>query len=514
MDIMELLRMLRAGESDRVIARRLEHNRRTVAKYRTWAQEHNLLSGVLPTSHAIHQLLTQTMPAPLPPQQTSSVVCYAAEITDYRDRGMEIAAIQTRLQEVHQHPISYSAVRRFVQQWEPTTSAETFVRVEVKPGSEGQVDFGYAGLMLDPATGQPRKTWVFVLLLSFSRHLYAELVFDQRVETWLLCHRHAFDYLGGVPVRITPDNLKAAILTASFTDPVVQRSYRECAEHYGFLIDPNPPRSPHLKGKVEQGGVHYVKRNFLAGRTPQSITELNHALRVWIEQVAGQRVHGTTRQRPLERFQSIERDMLLPLPSTPYDPAVWKQVTVYRDCYVTFDHAYYSAPYRVVGQQLWVRGGARTVELYTMEHQLLFTHDRATAPGERKTHLDHLPPEKLPGLLLTRETCHLQAATIGPVTTIVVEDLLAHRPEDRLRVAGRLVRLAQTYSRERLERACARAQHYGQSDYPTIKRILQEGLDQQPLLSSTATSAPSAAPRYTFVRQAGEFMTSLLGGVR
>jgi transposase len=79
--------------------------------------------------------------------------------------------------------------------------------VEVPPGSEAQVDFGYAGFFLDPASGVPRKAWLFVMVLSYSRHLYAEVVFDQRVETWLLCHAHAFAAFGGVPARIVLDCL-------------------------------------------------------------------------------------------------------------------------------------------------------------------------------------------------------------------------------------------------------------------------------------------------------------------
>ena len=267
MDISELLRMLRAGESDRAITERLSHNRRTVAKYRAWGQAQGLLAGPLPKPGALHALLEQTLPAPVPPHQTSTLAGYAQEIADLRARGMEIAAIRVRLEERHQHPVSYGAVWRLVRTLTPK-QPETFVRVEVPPGSEAQVDFGYAGRMVDPASGQERRAWVFVLLLSWSRHLYAEVVFDQRVETWLLCHQHAFTWFGGVPARIVPDNLKAAIVRASFTEPVAQRSYRECAEHDGFLIDPNPPRSPNLKGKVEQGGVHYICRNFLAGRTP------------------------------------------------------------------------------------------------------------------------------------------------------------------------------------------------------------------------------------------------------
>jgi hypothetical protein len=345
------------------------------------------------------------------------------------------------------------------------------------------------------------------MVLAFSRHSYAELVFDQRVETWLLCHRHAFAFFGGVPERVVLDNLKAAILHASVHEPVVQRAYRECALHYGFRIDPNPPRSPWLKGKVEQGGVHYVTRNFLAGREPEPLDERNAKLRQWCTDVAGRRVHGTTKRQPLEQFQQFERASLRPLPSTPYDLAIWKQATLHRDCHVVFEGSYYSAPYRLVGgQTLWVRGGSRTVELFGADHQRVATHERATQPGERKTVLAHLPPHKVPGLVLDRESCQVRAASIGPATSAVVEQLLAHRPEDRLKVAQRVLRLAEGHGAHRLERACARAQHYGSADYPTLKRILAGGLDAEPL-----EAAPAARPRpLLFVRQASEFAASVL----
>lgn len=521
MDLLELLRLLRAGESDRAVRDRLGLNRRTVAKYRVWATEQGFLEGALPALGEVRRRLAATQPAVLPPQQTSSVARYTEEIAGYRARGMEVAAIRGRLEEVHGHPISYSAVWRLVQRQEPATP-EAVVRVETAPGSQAQVDFGYAGQMLDPATGKARKTWVFVLVLSWSRHCYAELVFDQRIQTWLLCHRHAFEAFGAVPKGIVLDNLKAAILHACVHDPVAQRSYRECALHYGFLIDPNPPRTPYLKGKVEQGGVHYVKRNFLAGRDgTERIDELNRKLRTWIGETAGQRIHGTTQARPLERFREIEQAAMLPLPATAYDPATWAQLRLYRDCHLTFERAYYSAPFRLIGQQLWVRGGARTVELFTDDHELVATHSRV-GPGERQTNLLHLPPEKVPGLVISRETCQQQARDIGPRTAALVERLLEHRPEDRLRSAGRVLALAKEAGDERLERACARALAYGNEDYPTVKRILAEGLDAEPpLLVLPADRTPScpdtgaaSLPPLAFVRSGREFAESLQGATR
>jgi hypothetical protein len=133
--------------------------------------------------------LRTTLPAVVPPQQASSVAAYWEEVVACWQQGVEIAAIRARLEEAHRQPISYSALWRLVHWLEGTPTPETFVRVEVAPGSEVQVDFGYAGRTLDPATGYLRKTWVFVMVLAFSRHSYAELVFDQRVETWPLGQR-------------------------------------------------------------------------------------------------------------------------------------------------------------------------------------------------------------------------------------------------------------------------------------------------------------------------------------
>jgi transposase len=508
MDIHEVLRLLRDGASDREITSLVGLNRRTVARYRRWATDQQLLAGAVPLPQVaeLAQQLAATLPAVVPPQQTSTVAAYQSEILQLRQQGVELAAIRARLEERHGQPISYDAIWRLVQRLERDRPPEAFVRVEVPPGSEAQVDFGYAGRQLDPATGALRKAWVFVLVLSWSRHLYAEVVFDQSVATWLLCHQHAFSFLQGVPERIVLDNLKAAILHASANEPVVQQAYRECAEHYGFWIDPNPPRTPRLKGKVESG-VHYVKRAFLAGREPTRLDDLNALLRTWCTVVAGQRLHGTTNQRPVVQFQQTEQAALRALPRVPYDLAIWKQVQVPRDGHAVFEGSYYSAPYRLIGQRLWVRGGSRTVDLFDADQRLVATHDRASQPGERHTNPVHLPPHKVPGLLWSRSVCQEQADAMGPATSQVIADLLAHRPVDRLKVAQRVLKLAERHTPERLEQACARALAFGSADYPTIKRILAAGTDAAPVV----IPAPPPTPRnLVFLRQASEFAAGLL----
>jgi hypothetical protein len=337
-------------------------------------------------------------------------------------------------------------------------------------------------------------------------------VYRQDVATWLECHRLAFEFFGGHPDRMVIDNLKAAILRACVNNPLVQRAYREFAEHYDFLIDPNPPACPHLKGKTEQGGVHFVTRNFLAGRDPEPTEELNAKLLSWCLDVAGVRTHGTTQQVPLVRFLEVEQGLLRPLPMEPYDMAVWAEAQLQRDCYLNFDKSYYSAPYRLVGQTLRIRGGNRTVRIYTTNYELVATHDRATEPGQRKTCLEHLPPQKVPGLTITRDVCRLRAEAVGPATEEVVRTLLDSRPVDMRRTAGRLLALAEKCSAARLERACERALAFDDPSYATVKSILKNGLDAVPLVPAQPAPAYQQGC-FAFARQPVEYASALLGGV-
>ncbi len=506
-EIMAMLQHLRAGASNNQIKRELNVSRHTARAYRQWAEEHGLLTGALPPIEELERLRADSFGAPSPPQNVSTVEPYREFVLALYDQGVEIAAIYQRLGD-KAFKGSYSAVYRFIRRQRPNRPDVT-VRVECQPGEEAQVDFGYAGYMLDPETGKRRKSWAFVMTLSFSRHQYVEFVFDQKLGTWLRLHRNALSWFGGVPQRIVIDNLKAGIAQACWQDPQPQLAYRECAEHYGFLIAPCKPRTPQHKGKVEQGGVHYVKRNFLGGREPTSLAQANRDVRAWCLETAGQRTHGTTRKQPLVQFEEIEKTALQPLPAAPYDLAVWKRAKLHHDCYVVFDNAYYSAPFRLVGQQLFVRGGSREVRLYNSDYQLVATHERATEPGQRQTHPDHLPPEKVAGVFLTRETCQAAAADIGPATAEIVETLLADTTLERLPMVRRLLAWRERVGDERLEAACRRALRFGDPSYKTVRGILKQGLESEPEPEPLAATPPAKA----FVRTAVDLFGQKLGGL-
>jgi transposase len=505
-DIHTLLLQIRSNPSDRAVSRLSGLDRRTVHTYRLWAQEQNLLQGPVLSIEELQARREQTFADPLPPQNASTVEPFREIVVKLRRENVPMTTILNRLKE-RGYQGSYASVYRFIQVLEPKTP-DTCVRVETEPGQEAQIDFGEVG-RLPEKDGKRQKVYAFVMTLSWSRHQYLEFVTDQRVETWLSLHVHAFAFFGAVPTRIVCDNLKAAIVKAAIDDPVANRAYAECAEHYGFRIAPCRPRTPQHKGKVERG-IAYVQGSFWAGREWPDLKSVNAAARLWCLGEAGERLHGTTRERPLDRFLQTERERLLPLPNTPYEMAVMKQARLYRDNYLAFDDAYYSAPFRLVGQKLWVRGGIAQVRIYDCEYQLVATHERATKPGERLTHPDHLPQHKLPGLLQTRQSCTELARTVGEATLALVERLLEDPILERLPTAGRLVRLAEKYSPQRLEAACARALRFDDASYTTVKRILHEGLENAALPAPVALLSPEA---FAFARPVEEIFGKQVGGL-
>jgi transposase len=500
----DLIYRLRQGQSDRAVARDTGLSRLTVRKYHERANAAGWLDPATPLPGP-PTLAAALGPPPQPPRTPSTVAPYQALVEAWRAAGVALRTIYDRLAQHHGYTGSYSSVRRFVRQLHPPTPRVT-VRVHSAPGEEAQVDCGAAGRLWDPVRGCERPAYVFVMTLSFSRHQYAELVLDQTVRTWLACHRHAFAHFGGVPKRLVPDTLKAAVLVAALHDPVLGEAYRRLAQHYGCLISPTRPHTPEHKGKVENG-VRFVKRSFLAGQRVTDVVAAHRQLRVWVLERAGTREHGTTHQAPLALFLAEEQAQLLPLPAEPFGLVALQRVKRHPDCHVVLDASYYSAPSRYVGEHLEACIYEGSVQLFRGP-DLLTTHPRATRKGEWHTRPEHYPPEKAAYLQQTPQVCREQARRLGPATSQVVERLLGERPLDRRRAVQAILRLARQVGPQRLEAACQRALHFGDPRYRRIKDILNAALDQQPL---PATARPAAPPReYAFARPVQDFFRDLV----
>jgi hypothetical protein len=322
------------------------------------------------------------------------------------------------------------------------------------------------------------RTWFFVMTLCFSRHQYVEFVLDQTSETWQRCHHHALRHFGGVVRRMIIDNPKCAITRAVFDDPQVQRAYAECAQGYGFVVSPCPPADAAKKGIVESG-VKYVKGNFLPLRQFVDLHDLNRQARQWVMEVAGRRIHGSTREQPLALFE-LERATLLPLPERAPDVCCWVKAAVHRDTHVQFNYGLYSVPFRLIGTQVHVRATSGMVEVFDADHQLVASHVRGRKRGYRSSVDDHLPPAAQAWKMRTPRYCLEQAQAVGPACLALVERMFADRVLDRLRGVQGLLRLADQFGTDRLEVACQRMHEADIVSVRTARLMLEKGLDQVP----------------------------------
>lgn len=489
----QVLVRMRQGDGDREIARARLMGRPKAKHLRDVARERGWLDPgtALPDDEAIAQAIGQARRAA---STISTLEPLRGVVERWAAQGVEGVAIHAALKREHGYTGSYSAVRRMLAHLRRSRPVEATVRLCFAPAEAAQVDFGAGPELADPASGRLRRTWCFVMTLCYSRHQYVEFVWDQSVATWLGCHRRAFEWFGAVPGRIIIDNPKCAITKACSRDPLVQRAYGECAEGYGFKIDPCPPADPAKKGIVE-AGVKYVKGNFLPTRSFRDLADLNAQARTWVMDEAGVRIHGTTRERPVEQF-AIEKPLMKPLPAIAPDLGTWCRVTLHRDCHVQHELIYYSAPFTLVGKRLWLRATDNAVTIYE-DYRLVATHPRGRKPGQRFTVRDHLPPDAQAFFARDRNWCLKQARLVGPACADLVEQLLADRIVERLRAAQNVIRLSEKYGTARLEAACARALSHGSFLYRTVKQILVQGFDQQPQLVAAAPEAYARTTRFT-----------------
>jgi len=376
----QVLLHMRQGETDRNIAKARLLGRRKASIVRAIAAQEGWLDpqNPLPDDSVLKEKL---MPSERRASTISSVEPFAELISEWVKNGVQATTIWDALRRDKGFTGHYSSVRRFVQKIKPPVHSPTMI-LDFKPGEAAQVDFGTGPVVIDDMTGKPVKTWFFVMTLAFSRHQYAELVKNQKISTWLGCHRRAFEFFGGVPQKAIIDNLKSAITRACSFDPEIQRSYEMLAEGYEFLISPCPPADPEKKGRVESG-VKYLKKSFMPLRTFRNLTDANRQLKDWVLTTAGCRIHGTTGKKPLELFQTSEKSFLKPLPLNPPEIVEWAKASLQRNTHVWFDYAWYSAPHSLIGQELWLRAGPQTLQIYHADKLVVKGH-RFSPPGAVK----------------------------------------------------------------------------------------------------------------------------------
>lgn len=375
-----------------------------------------------------------------------------------------------------QHPqgLQYSAFCDRYCEWLQNT-AEPVMRFAHRAGEKCFVDYaGQTVGIIDRHSGEIREAQIFVAVLGCSNYTYAQASWTQSLADWLGSHVQALTFFGGAPAAFVPDNLKSGVDRAHRYDPDLNRAYAEFAEHYGVAILPARVRKPRDKAKVETG-VQIVERWILArlrDRQFFSLTELNAAIDSLLAELnerAFQKLDGSRRSR----FIELDQPALKALPPRAYEYAQWKCAKVHPDYHIELEHAYYSVPYQYIGKRVEVRVSARMVEIFA-SGKLIAAHVRLSKRGVRATLDAHRPANHRAIIDTTIERLLTRAEAIGPaVAQVLTEQFNRKRhPEEALRVAQGILRLAQDFSPEQLLAACERALQLRACSYRSVRALI------------------------------------------
>jgi len=399
--------------------------------------------------------------------------------------------------------VPYSRSRFFERYQDFVGTLRRSMRQTHTAGEKLFVDYaGQTVPVIDAASGEVRRAHVFVAVWGASNFTYAEATWTETKRDWIGAHVNAFAYAAGVPALLVPDNPKALISDANRYEPEPNRTYQALAEHYGCAVLPARPRKPRDKAKVE-AGVQLVERWILARlrhRRFFSLAELNAAIRELLEDLNNrpfQKLEGSRRSW----FELLERPVVRPLPSTPFEYAEFKRAKVSRlDYHVEFERHYYSVPHPLVGQEVELRVTRSTVEVL-YHHRRVASHVRSSVRGGYTTIPEHMPASHRAHQAWSPQRLIGWAGNIGAATKIVVAHILATKPhpEQGYRACLGMLALARKYGEARLEAACERAVQLGAKSRKSVASILARGLDQQPLQRSLHEESPQL-PAHANVR--------------
>ncbi len=373
---------------------------------------------------------------------------------------------------------SYSQYCTLYQDW--LKKQRRSMRQTHKAGEKLFVDYaGQTVPIVSHKTGEIRIAQIFVAVLGASNYTFCEATWSQKLPDWINSHVRAFNFIGGVPAMVVPDNLKSAVTKACRYDPEVNLSYQQLAAYYGTALVPARPLKPKDKAKAEVG-VQIIERWILARlrhHTFFSLTELNQCIKALLEEVNNKpfkQLKGTRQQW----FESIDKPALLPLPKQVYQYTDIKTVKVNIDYHIQYDDHFYSVPHHLVGEKLELHAKNYVIELY-FHNQRITSHARKYTAG-MTTVSEHMPVKHekhqqwTPGRLMN------WAKDIGDEVLLWVKTVLNQRqhPEQAYRVCLGLLNLSRSYPDERLNKACAIANKNSLYRLQHIKDILKSNQDQ------------------------------------
>lgn len=482
----EILLQLRKGYSIRKVSRDLRVHRDVIRPIHRAANTYGWINpdSQMPEDDEIDRLIgNKTI------QPNHRLDPHAEVIKQWHAEGVNGVVIQRLLKEHRQCDCKIGALRRYINKLCPEQPDPVMVRT-TRPGEVMDVDFGFLGQLWDDVHEKFRKAWVFSGRLRHSRKAYRRLVWEQDVKTFLKCHILAFEHFNGVTEIVCLDNLKAGVIKNSIDNDMINRSYKELAEYYDFMISPCRPRTPEHKGGVESD-VKYIKNNFWPQirekkKTFPKLTlrEAQKDLDKWDDEVADVRKIRVMRRSPEEIFAFEEKNALKVLPKDRFELTEWFQCIVRKEWWIIHESSYYSVPYKLIGKMVQVRVTDDFTKIF-FEHKEVANHSRAKVKGTYHRDPMHAPPYKEEVLNCNRQGLLFKAAELGNQIHQFCQKMLLDRYVDKLRAIRHLLDLAEKYSVSRLNKACERALLFNTIQYSSVKNILEKGLDAEAIAFPT-----------------------------
>ena len=474
-DVKEMLRRRAAGQSVRRVSRDTGINRKTVGRYFEAAATLPLALEHEPSEAEVHEVAQRVQARPLADSSSEwqDIAAHRERIVSWlaQKRPLRLRKVHTLLRRDHGLRASYDTLRRFAMKELGWRKKEPTVRLaDTEPGEIAQVDFGLMGMLADE-TGKLRRLQVLIVTLAFSRYQFVWPSFEQTTEAVCAGLDAAWRFFGWVPRVILPDNMSAMVSKADDLAPALVPAFLDYVQARGLFVDAARVRSPKDKARVENQ-VPYVRESWFDGESFASLEDARAHAETWCRDVAGMRVHGSTREVPREVFERDERPKMGAAPATPFDVPHWSDAKVHPDHHVQVLRSLYSVPTRYVGKTVRVRADRSTVKIY-VGTELVKMHSRV-GPGKRSTDANDYPVGK--GQLATRDVASLVASATksGEHGGIYAERLLAvPLPWTRMRLVYALLRLCKKFGDGRVEAICQSALAFDLVDVRRITRMLE-----------------------------------------
>lgn len=481
--IREILRLhYSCGLSFKKISRALGCSRGSVAEYVHKAKAAGLSWPLPDDLDDDERLETRLFPwvRSGPPDRPQPDCSYIHE--ELRKKGVTRVQLWAEYREEHPDGYSLSQFCDIYSRW--SKNLDLTMRQEYKAGHRAFSDFAGKTLpIVDPHTGEVRTAHLFVCALGASSFTFAKLFWSEDAEAWCSGHAAAFEYFGGCPEVVVPDNPKPVVTKTCRYEPEINPSFAHMANHYDVAVMPARPRRPQDKAVVE-AAVGVATRWILAvlrKRTFFSLAEANAAVAELLEALnsrAFKKLPGSRRTQ----FEALDRPALKTLPLAPYEFARIRKAKVGIDYHIQFDEHFYSVPYQLRGETLEVRATADTIEVFHNSRRVA-SHVRAISKGRASTLKEHMPSSHRKYLDLTPEHLMKRGANVGPYTGELIETVLKLRqyPELGFKTCLGILRLEKEVGSDRLERASWRALRIRGYSYKSVKSILDAKLESEPL---------------------------------